>query len=153
VRDAEPVAGLARRDDALGRAAGAIGVGTLGVEPEPQRHADRVGQRAEERHGAVDSAAHRDGDAPGRRTGAEDRAERVRERIDGERLSPDRGRLEQRQAVEPALEARRVGLDDPVAVHAQPDGSPLAIAARVSEHLQHSGHGRRGSTPRLDRTM
>ena len=135
VRHAEPVARLACRDHALGRAARALGVGPGRVEPEPQRHADRVRQRAQQRDGAVDAAAHRDGDASGRRLGAEDRPERVCERVDGERLAADRRRLEQRQSREVAVEPRRVRLDDPVAVDAQADGGPLAAAARVSEDL------------------
>src|SRR5918911_1373802 len=42
VRQPERVAGLARRDDRLGRAAGALGVGTVWVEPESERDADRA---------------------------------------------------------------------------------------------------------------
>ena len=137
MRDAEPVARLARGDHALGRAAGALGVGPVRIEPEPQRHADRVRQRAQERDRAVDAAAHRHRDAAGRRRGPEDRPERVRERVDRERLAADRRRLEQRQTGEVALEPGRVRLDDPVAVHEQPDGGPVAAAARVSEDLVH----------------
>ena len=74
---------------------------------------------------------------PALRLGAEDRAERVRERVDRERLAADRGRLEQRQAGERPLEPGRVRLDDPVAVDEQANRSPLAVARRVSEGLDH----------------
>ena len=137
------MARLARRDHALGRAAGALGVRPVGIEPEPQRHADGVRQRAQQRDRAVDSAAHRHGDASGCWRRAEDRPERVRERVDRERLAADRRRLEQRQARDVALEPRRVGLDDPVAVHEQADGGPLAVPAGVSEDLVH-WHGADG---------
>src|SRR5438874_13281263 len=40
VGDTEPVTRLARRDHALGRAAGALGVRPARVEPEAQRHTD-----------------------------------------------------------------------------------------------------------------
>ena len=71
MRQAERVAGLARGDHRLRRAAGALGVRPGRVEPEPQRDADRVRPGAEERDGAVDAAAHRDGDPPRRGLGAE----------------------------------------------------------------------------------
>ncbi len=103
VRDAEPVTRLARRNHALGRAAGALGVGAVRVEPEPQRHADGVRQRAQEGHRAVDAAAHCHGHASGRRLGPEDRPESVRERVHGQRLAADRSRLEERQADEVAV--------------------------------------------------
>ena len=154
VRHAEPMAGLARRDHAVGRAAGALGIRPVGIEPQPQRHADRVRQRAQQRDRAVDAAAHRDRDASGRRLGAEDRPERVRERVDRERLAADRRRLEQRQARDIALEPGRVGLDDPVAVHYQPHGRPVAVAARVSEESPACRPRYRGARPRRpNRTM
>ena len=65
VRHAEPMTGLARGDHAVGRAAGALGVRPFGIEPEPQRHSDRVRQRAEQGNRAVDPAAHRDGNTSG----------------------------------------------------------------------------------------
>src|SRR4051794_13770196 len=65
VRDAERVARLAGRDHRFGRAARPLGVWPVGIEPEAERHPDRVGKRAQEGDGAVDSAAHRDRDAPG----------------------------------------------------------------------------------------
>ena len=61
---------------------------------------------AQQRDGAVDAAAHRDGDALGMRLRAEDLRERVRERVDGQRLAADRRSLEQRQPVERRARAR-----------------------------------------------
>ena len=62
------MAGLARGDHGVGRAARALGARAGRVEPEAQRDADRVRSGAEERDGAVDAAAHRDRD-PARRRG------------------------------------------------------------------------------------
>ena len=45
--------------DGIGRAAGALRVGCLGIDPEPERDADRVASRAQQRDRAVDAAAHR----------------------------------------------------------------------------------------------
>ena len=89
------------------------------------------------------ATATRPGDGAAREGGPE----RVRERVDRERLAADGRRLEQRQAREVALEPGRVGVDDPVAVHAQPDGRPLAVAARVSERSP-AGSPYRGARPR-----
>ena len=36
-----------------------------------------------------------------------------------------------------AVEPGRVGLDDPVAVHEEPDGGPLARSRRVTERFDH----------------
>ena len=91
---------------ACGRAAGAFGIRSGRVEPEPQRHADRVTAGAEKRDGAVHAAAHRDGHALGRPRRAEDRTDRVRECVDGERLTSDRRRLEQRQPLRAERRAR-----------------------------------------------
>ena len=96
VRQPERVAELPRRDDGRRRAARPLGVRPVGIEPEPERDADRVRAGAEKRDRAVDSAAHRDRHAPGRRRGAEDGRDRVRERVDGERLAADGRRPEQR---------------------------------------------------------
>ena len=67
----------------------------------------------------------------------EDRPDRVRERVDGERLAADGGRFEQRQADERAVEAVGVGLDDSVAVEREPNESPVAPRECVSGHLDH----------------
>src|SRR5205814_1546043 len=72
---------------------------------------------------------------------AENRPERVRERVDRERLPGDRGRLEQRDAGKRAVQPGCIRFDDPVAVDAQTSGGPFAVAARVSERLGHAGEG------------
>jgi hypothetical protein len=138
VRQPERMARLARGDDGLGRAAGALGVRSDRIEPEPERHADRLRPGAEEGDGAVDAAAHRDRHPPGRRRGAEDGPDRVRERVDGQRLAADRRRLEEREARERAFEPRRVRLDDPLAVDGEPDERELAVPRGVSEELDHA---------------
>jgi hypothetical protein len=138
VRLAERVARLPCRDDCLGRAAGALGVGPRRVEPEPQRHADRLRPRTEDGDGAVDAAAHRDRDPVGIRVGAEDLRQRVRERVGGEHLARNGCGLEERQAGERPAHPGGVGLDDPVAVDRQPDERELLAARRVSEHLDHA---------------
>ena len=132
------VAGLARGDHGLRRAAGALGVGAGRVEPEPERDADRLRPGAEQRDGAVDAAAHRNRDPAGIGRGGEDLGERVRERVGSERLAGDRGRLEQRQAGERPRQSRRVGFDDPVAVDGEPHECKLGSARGVSEDLDHA---------------
>ena len=61
VRHAERVTGRASSEDRVGRAASTLSVGPVGIEPEAQSNADRVRQRLEQRHRAVDTAAHRNG--------------------------------------------------------------------------------------------
>ena len=63
--------------------------------------------------------------------GLEDRPDRVRQRVDGEPLAADRGRLEQRQPDERALETLGVGLHDAVTVDDEPHAGPL-VATRGS---------------------
>ena len=137
VRQAERVTRLARGDHGVRRAAGALRVRAGRVEPEPQGHADRLRPGAEERDRAVDAPAHGDRDPPRRGLGPKRGRERVRERVGGERLPRDGGGLEQRQSLERAREPGRVGGDDPVAVHRQPDERELLAARRVSEQLEH----------------
>ena len=72
VRKAQPMAGLARSDHRLRRAAGALGVGAVGIEPEAERDADRVPAGAQQRNRAVDAAAHRDRRSAGDAFGAKD---------------------------------------------------------------------------------
>jgi hypothetical protein len=128
----------AKRKLPLQRATGALGVRAGGIQPEAQRHANRVRQGAEKCHRAVHAAAHRDGDAARRRRRAEHGPDCVRERVGRERLAADARRLEQRQPGEVAVEARRVRLDDPVAGDAEPHRSPLAAATGVSKDLVHA---------------
>ena len=122
VREPEPMARLARRDHGGGRAARALGARAGGIEPEPQGDADRVRSGAQERHRTVDAAAHRDGDPSRGGRGGERRRDRIRKRIRSERLAGHRCRLEQREADERPLEARRIRLDD--------DARPRRPAAR-----------------------
>ena len=93
--------------------------------------------RAEQRDRAVDAAAHRDGDAPGIKLGAEYRPERVRERVDGELVAPHGGSLEERQAGERAVKPFRLGADDPVPLDRQADERPTVVAGGVSGDLDH----------------
>ena len=136
VRQPEPVAGLARGDDGVGRAAGALGARAGRVEPEAERDADRVRGRAQQGHGAVDAAAHRDRDPAGPVRGREHGRDRVRERVGGERLAGHGRGLEQREADERPLEAGRVGSDDPVALDGQPDRGVLGAARGVADQLE-----------------
>ena len=140
MRQAERVAGLARGDHGLGRAAGALGVGPLRVEPEPQRDADRVGPGAQQRDRAVDAAAHRDGDAA-RRAARRGRPARARSRARPRRASRRRPRPPR------AASARASGRSSPSRVGArrsgrrrpQPDERPAPVARRVSDDLDHRG--------------
>ena len=66
---------------------------------------------------------------------AHSRRERVRERVDRQRLAADRCRLEQRQPAQVLREPVGVRVDDPVAVDAQPDRRPVGAACRVAEEL------------------
>ena len=141
MRDAEPVARLARCDDRLRGAARALRARPSRIEPQTERHADRVRQRAQQRDGAVDAAAHRDGGASRRTLRAEDGTERVRERVDGERLAGHCCGLEQRQSGEGPVEPGRIRLDDAVAVDDDANRGPLGVASRVSEALRHEKLG------------
>ena len=153
MRQPEPMARLTCCDHRLGGTAGALRIGAFRVEPEAKRHADRLRCGAQERNRAVDAAAHRDRGAPRARLGAEDRPERVRERIARKCVSADRGGSEQGQPLKRMLEPRCVGLDDAVAVDEQANRGPFAAARRVSEGLDHRPHrsakGSRGSPSRI----
>src|SRR5579862_2547750 len=141
VRQAEAVARLARGDDRLGRAARALCVAAGGIEPQAERHADGVGERTEERDGAVHAAAHRHGGAAWLRVRAEDPADGVRECVGDERLAWNGGRLEQREP----RELRPVRVDDAVAVDDEANARPLPVAGGVSVDVD---HGRGGPGPR-----
>ena len=131
------MARLARCDDRLRRAARALRTRPRRIEPQTERHADGVRQRAQQRDGAVDAAAHRDRGASRRTLRAEDGTERVRERVDGERLARHGRGLEQRQAGEGPVEPGRIRLHDSVAVDGEPNRGPLPVAGGVSEALGH----------------
>ena len=134
------VARLARRDHRLRRAAGALGVGPVGIEPEPQRDADRLRRR---RAGARRRCRRRRSSRPrlasGIRLRAEDLRERVRERVDGERLA--RARRPPR-----AASGRRAARASPGASAstmrspsiAEPHDCELVTARRISDDLDHA---------------
>ena len=137
VRQPERVAGLARRDHGLRRAARPLGVRAGRVEPEPQRHPDRLWSGPQQRDGAVDTAAHRDGDPVGVGLCPEHLSECVRERVGRECLAGHGSRLERRQAGQRPGQAGRVGVDDPVAVDREPHERELGAASGISEDLDH----------------
>ena len=89
VRKTARMARLAGGEHRARRAARTLGVRPVRVEPEPQRHTDRRRPRLEQRHGAVDAAAHRNRDAGGIR-GA--RGPRVRARSPVRRPAASRRR-------------------------------------------------------------
>ena len=136
VRQPEPVARLARGDHGCGRAADALGARPRRVEPQAQRHPDRVRRRPEQRDGAVDAAAHGDRNPAGVGSGREDRADRIRERVRGEDVARHRRGLEEGEPGERALEARSVSVDDPVAVDEQPHEAVLVAAGGIADQLE-----------------
>ena len=108
VRDTETMAELPRRDHRLRRATGAIGIWSGRIEPQPQRDPDRIQAmipHLQQGDGAVDAAAHRDGDAPVRCGRADRRAERIRERIGREPATRNRGRSQHARARTPRPQA------------------------------------------------
>ena len=137
MRQPEPMARLTCCDHRLGGTAGALRIGAFRVEPEAKRHADRLRCGAQERNRAVDASAHRDCGPPRARLGAEDRPERVRERVARKGVAADRGRFEQGQPLERTLEPGRIRLDDAIVVDEQANRRPFAAARRVSEGLDH----------------
>ena len=138
VREAEGMASLACPDHGVRGAACALRARAGRVEPETERHPDRVRPRAVEGHGAVDASAHRNGDATGSRRGADDRRKRVRESVRCKRLTRNCCGLEQGQPDERPRHPVRVGLDDPVALDDETrDRVPIA-ARGVSDQLE--GH-------------
>ena len=130
------MARLARSDHGGGRAARALGARAGGIEPEPEGDADGVGSGAQERHRAVDSAAHRHRDASRGGRGDEHRGDRIRKRIRGEGLARHRRRLEQREADERPHETRCIGLDDDVVLHDQPHGDVVLAARGVADEFE-----------------
>ena len=128
VRETEPVTRLPRGNHGLGRTAGPLRGGRLGIDPQPERDPDRGGAGPQQSHRAVDAPAHRDRDPCGVGIGAEDRPESVGERVDDETLSGHRGRLEQRQADERGLQPVGVRVDDHVAVEYEADHGPVLSA-------------------------
>ena len=118
--------------------------GPCGIEPEPQRHPDRVRAGLQQGDGAVDAAAHRDGDAALVGGRAKRRRERVRKRVGCEQLPADRRRLEQGQTAQVTVEARRLGVDDQVVLDPQAHERPVLTPRRVAVEL-HRGQGTPGT--------
>ena len=131
------MAGGPSGDHSRRRAARALDVAPLRVDPEPQRHSDRLRSGAEQRHRAVDAAAHRDRDPLRVASRPEDRPDRGGERVHGELVAADGGRLEQGQPLERPVEPLGVRRDDPVAVDGEPDEAPLAVPGRISDDFDH----------------
>ena len=73
-----------------------------------------------------------------RRRGVESRADRVRERVDRERLATDGRRFEQRQPDERPLEPLGVCLDDPITLETEANERKLSPASRIPNHMNHS---------------
>ena len=137
MRQPPGMARLTRRDHCGRRAASALRIGAFRVEPEPEGHSDRLRPGLEQRHGAVDAAAHRDRHPVRIARGADCRAEGVRERIDRQLLTADRRGLEQRQAAQILRDAGRVRIDDPGAVDPQAHSRPVGAACRIAVELDH----------------
>ena len=97
VRKTEAVARLAGRANGVGRAAGALGVRRLGIDPQPQGDSEGVAAGAQQRDGAVDAAAHGHRHPRIERGGTERWADRRRQGLDGELLPVHRRSLEHRQ--------------------------------------------------------
>ena len=129
------MARLARRDHGVGRAAGALGARPGRVEPEAQRHADRVGRA---RAAARRRCRHRRSSRrrPGPATAPRGRPARSRSRARPPRASrPGRLRPRAGSARRGRGRARRVGLDDPLAVDEQADGGVVLAAGGVADQL------------------
>ena len=71
----------------------------------------------------------------------EDRPERVGERIHGQLVATDRGRLKQRQPNERPREPLGFRPDDAIPLDLQADECPAAVERRVSDDLDHRGPG------------
>jgi len=131
---------VARRtgsENGIGRATGALRVGPIGIEPEPQRDADGVRQGLEQRNGAVDTAAHSNGNATGRTRSPKHRPDRIRERINSECLPTNGSSLEQSQPNKRTLQARSISLDDALTVERKAHERKVSTPSRISNELQH----------------
>ena len=100
VREAEPVTRLPCGDHGLGRAAGPLRGGRIGVDPQPECDPDRRGAGPQQSHGAVHAPAHRDSDPLGIGVGAKTGPSAFASASTDESLAGDGGSLEQRQADE-----------------------------------------------------
>ena len=129
--------GRARCKHRFGGTAGALRSRPVGIQPEPKRDAHGIRQRAKQCHRAVDAPAHRNRGARRRRRSSKHWSERVRKRVDRERLAADGRGLEQRQAGERTVETGRVRLDDPVVLDRQTNERELRTSRGVTENFDH----------------
>jgi hypothetical protein len=143
VRDVDPVARLARREDGLRRAARAVAVRARRIRPEPQRHAHGLAAglaRALERDRAVDASTHGDGDTIVCGWSGDAGAERLGKGVPGEAARPHGGGLERREAADlpaelPHAGAVAAGRDDAAARHGQMDPGEVAAGGGVPGEL------------------
>jgi len=134
---AERVTRGARSKDSIGRAAGTLGVGPVRIEPEPQSDADRIRQRLEQCDCAVDTAAHRNGNAPRQPRSAKNRPDRVGKRIDRKRLPTNRSSLQQSQSNERTIEPGSVSLNNALAIELKPHEREFVTTRRITNKLNH----------------
>ena len=139
VREPERVTGLAGRDHGLGRAAGALGVGS-----RPGRATSRsvtpIAFGPARRSATALSTPPLMATAMRSRVGlrAEDLRERVCECIRRECLARHGRRLQQRHPGESVGEAGCVGVHDPVAVDREAHKGELFAARRIADDFEHA---------------
>ncbi len=137
VRQAQGVAGVAGGPHRVGRAAGPLAVGSLGIDPEPQRDTDRLAaglRHLQQGHGAVDATAHGHRHPPGLA------GQRACRGGDGERLVQGINRQQQ------ALAVAGIGLK-PLLDLADPDpgrAQQLAALGQLADQRQRGGRVRAG---------
>ena len=134
---AERVAGRASSEDSVGRAASTLSVRPLGIKPEPQSDTDCIRQRPEERDCAVDTAAHRNGNATGHPRSAKNRPDCIGERISGERLPTNGSSLEQSQPNERTIEPGSISLNNALAIKDKPHERKIGTTRRITNELNH----------------
>ena len=137
VGHAQRVTCRAGSKDRVGRAADPLGVRPVGIKPEPQSDTDRIRQRLEQRDRTVDTAAHRNGNTPGRPRSTKNRPDRVGERIDSERLPTNRSSLEQSQSNKRTIKPGSISLNNALAIKNEPHQSELGTTRRITNELNH----------------
>lgn len=135
--DTERVTGRACSKDGIGRAAGTLRIGPIGIEPKPQSDADRIRQRLEQRHCTVDAATHRNRNPSDRPRSAKNGPDRVGERIDSKRLPTNGSSLEQSQPDKRTIEPRSIGLDNALTIKDEPHERKLGSTRRITKELEH----------------
>ncbi len=148
VREAERLARLARRDHRGRRAAHALGVLPDRIGPEAERDPDRLVAgiaHSQKRDGAIDAAAHRDGDAPFVWSRCDHRAERVVKRVSSETLAGNACSVEERAPLDLAEKPRQpLPLSgcvlDPLSRHGQSHPGQISVPSGVSDELARRSH-------------